>query len=75
MGKPTARGLPHVFFMGYPSRSIPTGGWWDETPPLCRNQLQATKTAQKRADSHRARPGALCRVSGALSRCTSGTLC
>src|SRR5688572_32726790 len=24
----TARGLPHVLFMGYPSRSIPTGGWW-----------------------------------------------
>jgi len=25
---------------------------WDETTPFCRNQLQATRSAQKRADSH-----------------------
>jgi hypothetical protein len=27
--------------------ALPAGGW-DETTPLCRNQLQATQTAQKR---------------------------
>jgi len=30
---------------------VPAGGR-DETTPLCQNQLRATKTAQKRADSH-----------------------
>jgi hypothetical protein len=37
--------------------ALPAGGW-DETTPLCRNQLQATQTAQKRADSHQS--GARC---------------
>src|SRR5688572_909812 len=60
----TARGLPHVFFMGYPSRStLVRAGGQDETTPFCRNQLQAAQIAQKRADSHH------------LSRHTSGTLC
>ena len=37
--------------------ALPAGGW-DETTPLCRNQLQATQTAQKRGDSHQS--GARC---------------
>src|SRR5688572_25909756 len=36
---------------------VPAGGR-DETTPLCRNQPQATQTAQKRADSHQS--GARC---------------
>jgi hypothetical protein len=32
-------------------RALPAGGW-DETTPLCRNQLEAKYTAWKRADSH-----------------------
>ena len=37
--------------------ALPAGGW-DETTPLCRNPLQATQTARKRADSHQS--GARC---------------
>jgi len=39
-------------------RALPAGGW-DATTPFCRNQLQAAKTAWKRADSHHYSPGAL----------------
>jgi hypothetical protein len=37
--------------------ALPAGGR-DEITPLCRNQLQATQPAQKRADSHQS--GARC---------------
>ena len=37
--------------------ALPAGGR-GETAPFCRNQLQATQTAQKRADSHQS--GARC---------------
>ena len=47
-------GLPHVTFMGYPSRStLMRAGRLDDTTPLCRNQLQATQSACLHLATHR----------------------
>src|SRR5688572_29746181 len=64
------------------SSRVPAGGW-DERTPFWRNQLQAAETAclhlaagtGENAQTPTTCPGALCRGSGALSRCTSETQC
>ena len=47
------------YFPGAQRLALPAGdldrldpAGWDEITPFCRNQLEATKAAQKRADSH-----------------------